>query len=87
MRIGNKVGMIGNGAIGAPGIVSRLDAAVRLGVSIATLDVLARRGLLTRVYKPGGLRSCGFTEESVNAYQRPSAAFCPFIPRSGDAAR
>lgn len=78
MRISGSVGMIkDNCPASVSGIVSRLDTAVRLGVSVATVDSLARRGLLVRAYRPGGVRACGFTEQSVATYMTPSEAFCP----------
>lgn len=78
MKFGGGVCMIREDCPSSvPGVVSRLDTAVRLGVSVATVDNLARRGLLVRVYRPGGVRACGFTERSVIAYMTPSEAFCP----------
>ncbi len=48
-------------------IVRRAEAAERLGVSLRTIDNLARQGALTRIRLPGRKRGAGFRETDVVA--------------------
>jgi hypothetical protein len=63
---GRVLAILGGGqAETAPRVLSRTDAAGRLGVSVRTVDALCAAGELGRVRLPGRARACGVRESDV----------------------